>query len=135
MKRQEYIDYLENSENPERASLTELLEQEKACNALHVGILPYEYDFISGGTEGFENAKVALKEILAEPIEAPVEVEKEEPEAAPKYVNTTQMPMDPLLKFKEHERERYRERRVRAIMDDKKNRYARRLANLQRWEI
>ena len=45
------------------------------------------------------------------------------------------MPTDPLLKYKEHERERYRERRVRAIMDDKKNRYGRRLANLQRWEI
>lgn len=85
---------------------------------------------MSGGLEGFEQAKAALKQILEEPQEAPIEVE-EEPEQLPKFgKNSTVMSSDPLLKYKEHEREKYRERRVRQIMEDKKNKYARKLAGL-----
>ena len=63
-----------------------------------------------------------------------IEVE-EEPEQPPKFGKSgAQFTMDPLLKYKEHEREKYRERRVRQIMEDKKNRFARKLASLQRWE-
>ena len=86
------------------------------CDALNNGMQPYEMDLMSSGPEGYGLIKQNLTQLLFEEPEqaAANEQNKDDAAAVDGPSRLDEAVADPLLKYKEHEREKYRERRVRA---------------------
>ena len=88
-----------------------LIEKEDLADALTNGVLPYEEDLLSGGS--YQTLKDCIQKVLedGDTLLQPQVVEKVNPEI--------EKPIDPLLKYKEHERERQRERKIKDMEHNK----------------
>ena len=91
------------------------------------GVLPYEEQLLSGGS--YEQVKEFFQKILDHgdvQTEKTPQVEKVNPEL--------ERPIDPLQKYKEHERERQRERKIKDLEHNKQMKFQHKLEDLERWE-
>lgn len=130
----------------------ELKSKEELGDALTNGILPYELDMIYGGSDQYDQIYDNIQR-LVDQKENP-EIEKKEPRSAEDSENLGRNgsaasrknslndsrssreheEYDPLRQFKEHEREKQREKKLKTMQEDRELRFKRKLEDLLRWE-
>lgn len=115
----------------------ELKAREAECNASENEVLPYEFCLITGGERNVNNIKKAVERLVAlkEGKLKPEEMDEEEDNMINAQPAThSSMFEDPFLKYKEHEREKQRERRLKIFEEERQHKFERRLDDLLKWE-
>lgn len=141
LKRQEYLDFVRKKAKEDEEEVPkeqELIESEQLNDALTNGLLAYEKEMITGGHKNYEHIVGRLSDILEalKSKDGNAENPEGKSQRSESRANSEEVKAetDALLKFREHEREKHREKKVKQMEQDRKIKFTKRLNELNRWE-
>ena len=125
-------DHAQPVDQPQETDTEVLKQKEEMVDAVTNGIQEYEYQMVSGGSvqypkivESIINLVNGLQQLKQEEKGSTEQVKAQTPDVD-QY--------DPLKKYKEHEREKHRDRKIKSIEQDRALKFQRKLEDLERWE-